>query len=82
MALLCSGFQKLCSFIAHMAPVCSGCTPRSTLILQNSLGAPGVTFGVYNIIRVKRKCRSTGGAPAHIEYYTGALVSNRPSKKC
>ncbi len=75
-------FRKMCSVTLHMALVCSGCTPRSTLILQNSLGAPGVTFGVYNIIRVKRKCQSTGGAPAHIEYYTGVFFPIFPEICC
>ena len=45
---------------------------------RNSSCAPGLTFGVYNIIGFKRSPRSTGSAPENLEYYKRIFL--RPPK--
>ena len=50
---------------------------------RNSSCAPGLTFGVYNIIGFNRRARSTGGAPENLEYYrTNFFPSVRRVKAC
>ena len=65
MAVVCSVFLKICKIILHEGVVCSECAPNGVGKVYESVGAPGVTFGVYNIICAKRSAGARSAMAAH-----------------
>ena len=65
MGVVCSVFLKIGEIILHEGVVCSECAPNRVGKVYESVGAPGVTFGVYNTICAKRSAGARSAPAAH-----------------